>query len=123
MENAIDAYLDELEAVNKVEPMKGLRWVLSHLDQVTNAQLERMKRLGLYAGLHSRPLIQGALDAHRPRRARLGHAAVQSACRTAASSGDWIRCYRGDHRESLLHAVVRGDRTHARRPQGQPPEA
>jgi len=61
MENAIDAYLDELEAVNKVEPLKGLRWVLSHLDQVTSAQLERMKRLGLYAGLHSRPLIQGGL--------------------------------------------------------------
>ncbi len=61
MENAIDAYLTELEAVNKVEPIKGLRWVLSHLDQVTGAQLERMKRLGLYAGLHSRPLIQGAL--------------------------------------------------------------
>ena len=61
MENAIDAYLDQLESVNKVEPIKGLRWVLSHLDQVTDAQLERMKRLGLYAGLHSRPLIQGAL--------------------------------------------------------------
>ncbi|HTQ73732.1 MAG TPA: amidohydrolase [Burkholderiales bacterium] len=61
MENAIDAYLDQMEAVNKVEPIKGLRWVLSHLDQVTDAQLERMKRLGLYAGLHSRPLIQGAL--------------------------------------------------------------
>jgi hypothetical protein len=61
MENAIDAYLTELEAVNKVEPIKGLRWALSHLDQVTDAQLERMKRLGLYAGLHSRPLIQGAL--------------------------------------------------------------
>ncbi|HKW37266.1 MAG TPA: amidohydrolase [Burkholderiales bacterium] len=61
MENAIDAYLDEFEAVNKVEPIKGLRWALSHLDQVTDAQLERMKRLGLYAGLHSRPLIQGAL--------------------------------------------------------------
>src|SRR5262245_28076019 len=61
MENAIDAYLKELEAVNKVEPIKGLRWVLSHLDQVTEAQLERMKRLGLYAGLHSRPLIQGAM--------------------------------------------------------------
>ena len=60
MENAIDAYLIELEAVNKVEPIKGLRWVLSHLDQVTDPQLERMKRLGLYAGLHSRPLIQGA---------------------------------------------------------------
>jgi predicted amidohydrolase YtcJ len=61
MENAIDAYLDQLEMVNKVEPIKGLRWVLSHVDQVTDAQLERMKRLGLYAGLHSRPLIQGAL--------------------------------------------------------------
>jgi hypothetical protein len=61
MENAIDAYLDTMEAVNKVEPVKGLRWVLSHLDQVTDAQLERMKRLGLYAGLHSRPLIQGGL--------------------------------------------------------------
>ena len=61
MENAIDAYLTEMETVNKVEPIKGLRWVLSHLDQVTGAQLERMKRLGLYAGLHSRPLIQGAM--------------------------------------------------------------
>jgi predicted amidohydrolase YtcJ len=61
MENAIDAYLAEMEAINKVEPIKGLRWVLAHLDQVTEAQLERMKRLGVYAGLHSRPLIQGAL--------------------------------------------------------------
>jgi len=61
MENAISAYLDEYEAINKAEPIKGLRWALSHLDQVTDAQLARMKRLGLYAGLHSRPLIQGAL--------------------------------------------------------------
>jgi predicted amidohydrolase YtcJ len=61
MENAIDAYLAEYEALNKVEPIKGLRWAFSHLDQVTEAQLERMKRLGMYAGLHSRPLIQGAL--------------------------------------------------------------
>jgi len=61
MANAIDAYLDEYEAVNKVEPIRGLRWAFSHLDQVSEAQLERMKRLGMYAGLHSRPLIQGAL--------------------------------------------------------------
>jgi predicted amidohydrolase YtcJ len=61
MENAIDAYLDDYEAINKVEPIKGLRWAFSHLDQVTETQLERMKRLGMYAGLHSRPLIQGAL--------------------------------------------------------------
>ena len=30
-------------------------------DQVTEAQLERMKRLGMSAQIHSRPLIQGAL--------------------------------------------------------------
>src|SRR6266571_4121866 len=30
MENAIDAYLDEYEAINKVEPIKGLRWAFSH---------------------------------------------------------------------------------------------
>ncbi|MGB5081873.1 MAG: amidohydrolase [Burkholderiales bacterium] len=60
MENAIDAYLGEYEAINRVEPIKGLRWAFSHLDQVTDAQLGRMKRLGMVAGLHSRPLIQGA---------------------------------------------------------------
>ncbi len=61
MENVIDAYLDEYEAINKIEPIKGLHWAFSHLDQVTEVQLARMKRLGMYAGLHSRPLIQGAL--------------------------------------------------------------
>ena len=58
---AIDAFLDVYEAVNKTHPIKGLRWAFSHLDQVTEAQLERMKRLGMSAQLHSRPLIQGAL--------------------------------------------------------------
>jgi predicted amidohydrolase YtcJ len=58
---AIDAFLDEYEAINKVHPIKGLRWAFSHLDQVTEAQLERMKKLGMSAQLHSRPLIQGAL--------------------------------------------------------------
>jgi predicted amidohydrolase YtcJ len=59
--DAINAYLTEYEAINRTKPIKGLRWMLSHLDQVDDAQLERMKRLGLSAGLHSRPLIQGAL--------------------------------------------------------------
>jgi predicted amidohydrolase YtcJ len=58
---AIDAFLDVYEAINKTHPIKGLRWAFSHLDQVTEAQLERMKRLGMSAQLHSRPLIQGAL--------------------------------------------------------------
>ena len=61
MTEAIDAFLDQYEAINKIHPIKGLRWSFSHLDQVSEAQLERMKGLGMYAGLHSRPLIQGAL--------------------------------------------------------------
>src|SRR5437762_2434682 len=61
MTAAIDAFLDEYEAINKERPIKGLRWSFSHLDQVNEAQLERMKRLGMSAQIHSRPLIQGAL--------------------------------------------------------------
>jgi predicted amidohydrolase YtcJ len=61
MEAAIDAFLTQYEAVNKVHPIKGLRWTFSHVDQVTEAQLERMKKLGMGAQVHSRPLIQGAL--------------------------------------------------------------
>src|SRR6266508_5689827 len=61
MEPAIDAFLDQYKAINKIHPIKGLRWVFSHLDQVTDTQLERMKRLGMSAQLHSRPLIQGVL--------------------------------------------------------------
>jgi predicted amidohydrolase YtcJ len=61
MEAAIDAFLDAHEAVNRVHPIKGLRWTFSHLDQVTPAQLDRMKKLGMGAQIHSRPLIQGAL--------------------------------------------------------------
>jgi predicted amidohydrolase YtcJ len=61
MVDVIDAFLDQYEAINREHPIKGLRWSLSHLDQVTEAQLERMKRLGMTAQIHSRPLIQGAL--------------------------------------------------------------
>src|SRR3974390_3039697 len=61
MESVIDAMLDVYEDVNKTHPIRGLRWSFAHLDQVTEAQLARMKRLGMMAQLHSRPLIQGAL--------------------------------------------------------------
>jgi predicted amidohydrolase YtcJ len=61
MENSIDAFLTMYEQVSRTFPIKGLRWSFSHLDQVTPAQLERMKRLGMSAQIHSRPLIQGTL--------------------------------------------------------------
>jgi predicted amidohydrolase YtcJ len=61
MNAAIGAFLDVYESVNKERPIKGLRWSFSHLDQVDEAQLDRMKKLGMTAQIHSRPLIQGAL--------------------------------------------------------------
>jgi len=61
MSAAIDAFLKEYETINKERPIKGLRWSFSHLDQVNETQLERMKKLGMTAQIHSRPLIQGAL--------------------------------------------------------------
>jgi predicted amidohydrolase YtcJ len=61
MQHSIDVFLDTYENINRSYPIKGLRWSFSHLDQVTAAQLDRMKRLGMSAQIHSRPLIQGAL--------------------------------------------------------------
>jgi predicted amidohydrolase YtcJ len=61
MSAAIDAFLDEYEAINREHPIKGLHWAFSHLDQASDAQLERMKKLDMFAMIHSRPLIQGAL--------------------------------------------------------------
>ena len=61
MTAAIDAFLNDYEAINSERPIKGLRWSFSHLDQVDEAQLQRMKKLGMSAQIHSRPLIQGAL--------------------------------------------------------------
>ncbi|MEY4598601.1 MAG: hypothetical protein RLZZ445_1398 [Pseudomonadota bacterium] len=61
MVNVIDAFLDQYEAMNKETPIRGLRWSFSHLDQITETQLARMKKLGMSAQIHSRPLIQGVL--------------------------------------------------------------
>lgn len=59
--NTIDAFLDQIEAVNAVYPVRNLRWVLAHLNQVNAAQLERMKKLGMYAAMHPWGVINGAI--------------------------------------------------------------
>jgi predicted amidohydrolase YtcJ len=61
MTEAIEAFLGVYEELSKTRPIKGLRWSFSHLDQITDAQLQRMKNLGMTAQIHSRPLIQGVL--------------------------------------------------------------
>ncbi len=61
MNGPIDQFLAAYEDLNKVTPIKALRWSFSHLDQIDDQQLLRMKRLGMTAQIHSRPLIQGVL--------------------------------------------------------------
>ena len=59
--HTIDAFLDQIDAVNKVYPVKNLRWMLAHFNQSNAAQLERMKRLGMYAAVHPWNVINGGI--------------------------------------------------------------
>ncbi len=61
MNGPIEQFVAAYEELNKATPIKGLRWSFSHLDQIDDLQLQRMKRLGMTAQIHSRPLIQGVL--------------------------------------------------------------
>jgi predicted amidohydrolase YtcJ len=57
--DSIDGFLDQIEQINKEYPVKNLRWSLIHLDQLNATQLERMKKLGMYAGVQPRSTIMG----------------------------------------------------------------
>lgn len=61
MNGPIEQFISAYEDISKTTPIKGLRWSFSHLDQIDDQQLQRMKRLGMTAQIHSRPLIQGVL--------------------------------------------------------------
>jgi predicted amidohydrolase YtcJ len=61
LRGSIDAFLTEIEAINKVRPVKGLRWTLVHADQLEPKDLDRLRRLGMYVQINSRPTIQGEL--------------------------------------------------------------
>jgi predicted amidohydrolase YtcJ len=58
----IDAFLDQMEAVNKEYPIRNLRWALAHFNQPNAAQLERMKKLGVYAAVHPWAVINGGIN-------------------------------------------------------------
>jgi len=61
LSSTIDAFLDQIEAVNKEHPIKNLRWTLAHINQINAPQLERMKKLGMYAAVHPWAVINGAI--------------------------------------------------------------
>lgn len=59
--DTIDAFLDQIEAINKEYPVKNLRWTLAHFNQSNASHLERMKKLGLYAAVHPWAVINGGI--------------------------------------------------------------
>jgi predicted amidohydrolase YtcJ len=61
LHDTIDAFLDQIEAVNKEHPVKNLRWTLAHINQINASQLERMKKLGMYAAVHPWAVINGGI--------------------------------------------------------------
>ena len=61
LHDTIDAFLDQIEAVNKEYSIKNLRWELAHINQINAAQLERMKKLGMYAAVHPWAVINGGI--------------------------------------------------------------
>jgi len=59
--DSIDGLLTQIEEINKDYPVRNLRWALIHLDQLTPAQMERMKKLGVSAGVQPRSTIMGGI--------------------------------------------------------------
>jgi predicted amidohydrolase YtcJ len=61
LHDTIDGFLDQIEAINKETPIRSLRWTLAHINQINAPQLERMKKLGMYAAVHPWAVINGAI--------------------------------------------------------------
>jgi predicted amidohydrolase YtcJ len=61
LHDTINAFLDQVEAINKEYPIKNLRWVFAHMNQVDAEQLERMKKLGMYLALNPWTVINGGI--------------------------------------------------------------
>jgi len=61
LHDTIDAFLDQIEAINKEYPIKSRRWVLAHVNQINGPQIERMKKLGMYLAVNPWAVINGGI--------------------------------------------------------------
>ena len=56
-------FLDQFERINKEYPIRNLRWAFAHMDQVSANDLERMKKLGMWAAVRAiEPVMGGAFS-------------------------------------------------------------
>jgi predicted amidohydrolase YtcJ len=61
LHNTFDTFLDQIDEVNKQYPVRNLRWVFAHVNQINAAQLDRMKKLGMYAAVHPWAVVNGGI--------------------------------------------------------------
>ena len=61
LRSTIDAFLDQVESVNREHPIRNLRWAFAHVNQIDESEIERMKKLGMYAAVHPWAVINGAI--------------------------------------------------------------
>jgi predicted amidohydrolase YtcJ len=61
LEATADGFLAQIEQINKEIPVRNLRWSLIHDEQLDASHLERMKNLGVYAGVQPRAIIMGGI--------------------------------------------------------------
>jgi predicted amidohydrolase YtcJ len=60
MEWTVEEQLRQVEQIAKEMPIRHLRWAFVHMEGVTPPQIERMRNLGMYIGVHPRGVISGA---------------------------------------------------------------
>ena len=60
-EKAIDAQLDQVEKIAKQVDIRPLRWAFMHMEAVTPAQVERMKKLNMFLAINPREVVSGGL--------------------------------------------------------------
>ena len=60
--NTIDAFLDQIEIINKEQPVAGMRWTLAHVNQLNASHLARMKALRISAAVHPWTVINDGIN-------------------------------------------------------------
>lgn len=62
LRDTLDGFLDQIERVNEQYPMRNLRWVFAHVNQLDESNLARMKALGIYAAVNPWAVINGGIN-------------------------------------------------------------
>jgi predicted amidohydrolase YtcJ len=62
LRDTLTGFLDQIAVINEQYPIRNLRWVLAHVNQLEESHLERMRELGMYAAVHPWAVINGRIN-------------------------------------------------------------